>query len=184
MSKQITEQQIRDLAVKYNLQYASLKAVLEVESGGNGFHPTTGRIIIQFEPHWFRRLFLRWKNSIGIWNANKVENQTKEWEAFNDAFKRNPNAAMQATSIGLMQVMGFHWKLLGFKSVGEMWDYAKVNEANQLDLGLRFIKSNTKMYQALQRNDFAKFAFFYNGQQYKKFNYDTRLAAAYRKYAG
>lgn len=182
MSKKLTDAQIRDLATKYGLSFAALKAVIEVESGGTGFHPATGRIIIQFEPHWFRRLFLKWRNSIGIWNSNAVENQTKEWEAFNDAFRRNQNAAMQATSVGLMQVMGFHWKLLGFKSVGEMWDYAKVNEANQVDLGLRFIKSNKRMYQALQRNDFETFAYFYNGQQYKKFNYHTRMLNAYNKY--
>ena len=182
MSKKLNNEQIKELAEKYGLSYASLKEVVEVESGGTGFHPTTGRIIIQFEPHWFRRLFIKWRNFIGKWNTNGVENQTQEWIAFNDAFVKNANAAMQSTSIGLMQVMGFHWKLLGFKSVGEMWDYAKINEANQLDLGLRFIKSNKKMYNALQNNDFATFAYFYNGQQYKKFNYDVRLQKAYERY--
>jgi len=67
-------------------------------------------------------------------------------------------------------------------SVGEMWDYAKVNEANQIRLGLRFIKSNTKMYKALQKNDWNTFAYYYNGSGYKKYNYQIRLAREYSKF--
>ena len=115
--------------------------------------------------------------------ADAVEKQTGEWLAFNDAFSINPDAAMQSTSIGLMQVMGFHYKKLGFATVGAMWDHGKESEANQVDLGLRFIKAagNEKLFNALKNKDWATFAFYYNGAQYKKFNYDTRMADAYKK---
>lgn len=176
----LTTNQISDLACKYGISYASLKAIIEVESGGIGFASDTGKIIIQFEPSWFKRKSPYTPS--GKWSQNGVERQSQEWLAFNDAFSKNPNAAMESTSIGLMQVMGFHYSLLGFKTVGAMWDFAKVSEANQLELGLKFIKSNEKMYNALKANDFNTFAYYYNGSAYKKFNYHTRMQAAHNKY--
>lgn len=175
----LNNSQIIDLAKKYGISYASLKAVIEVESGGIGF-ASDGKIIIQFEPSWFKRKSPYTPS--GKWSQNRVERQSQEWIAFNDAFSKNPNAAMESTSIGLMQVMGFHYSLLGFKTVGAMWDFAKVSEANQLELGLKFIKLNTKMYNALKKNDFNTFAYYYNGSAYKKFNYHTRMQTAYNKY--
>lgn len=176
MSKKLTEEQIKDIAKRNGLEYAALRAVIEVEGSGKGFSDATGKILVQFEPFHFQKY-------TGHRLANGVENQTKEWEAFNRAFAINKDAAMMSTSIGMMQVMGFHAKLLGFKTVGEMWDFAKVSEANQVELGLRFIKSNKKLYDALKKKDWPTFAKFYNGAQYKKFAYDTRMAKAYEKYA-
>lgn len=176
MSKKITKEQIEQLAIKNGYTFKRLNAVVKVESGGIGFASDTGKIIIQFEPSWFKRKSPYTPS--GKWSLNGVERQSQEWIAFNDAFSKNPNAAMESTSIGLMQVMGFHYKLLGFKTVGEMWDYAKISEANQLDLAIRFIKSNPALDKALKTGDAAKFAYYYNGSQYKKYNYDTRLIAA------
>lgn len=179
MSK-ITTSQIADLACKHGYTFARLNAVVKVESGGIGFDPKTGKIIIQFEPHWFKRKNTDWikdtKNT--TWQVNKVDGQAKEWSAFNSAFASDPNAAMESTSIGLMQVMGFHYKTLGFKTVGAMWDFAKISEANQLELAIRFIKSIPKLDKALKSGDAATFAYYYNGSGYKQFNYDTRLKAA------
>ena len=176
--ERITDQEIATAAAEFGLETASVKAVLAVESGGRGFG-TDGKIIIQFEPSWFKRKAPYAPS--GLWTQNKVERQAAEWVAFNDAFAKDANAAMESTSIGLMQVMGFHYRLLGFKTVGDMWDYARKSELNQLRLGLLFIKSNAKMYNALKENNFATFAHYYNGVQYKKFNYDTRLEEAYNK---
>lgn len=173
MSKKLTDANIADLACKNGYEYAALKAIIDVESGGVGFSESTGKIIIQFEPHWFQRY-------TGKRIANGVENQANEWKAFNEAFKIDPDAAMMSTSIGMMQVMGFHYKMLGFKTVGAMWDYAKVSEANQLDLAIRFIKSNPKLDKAVKEKDFPTVAYYYNGELYKKYKYDTRLLASYK----
>lgn len=179
MSNRLTWNQIADLAIKNGYEPKALNAVIKIESGGIGFASDTGKIIIQFEPKWFKRKSPYTPS--GLWSVNGVERQSKEWIAFNDAFKKSANAAMESTSIGLMQVMGFHYKLLGFKTVGEMWDYAKISEANQLDIAVRFIKSNPKMDKALKNKDWATFAYYYNGSQYKKFNYDSRLLTAYKQ---
>lgn len=177
--KKLTPEDIKRLSAEFGIEAPSLKAVIAVESGGKGFDEATGKIIIQFEPHWFKRKAPYTPS--GAWSVNGVERQAAEWKAFNDAFSKNANAAMESTSVGLMQVMGFHYKMLGFKTVGEMWDYAKVSEYNQLRLGLLFIKSNPKMIGALRKNDFATFAYYYNGAAYKKFNYDIRMKQAYDK---
>lgn len=180
MNKKLTSAQIDKVATDFSLEAALVRAVIEVESGGIGFSSDTGKIIIQFEPSWFKRKSPYTPS--GKWSQNGVERQSQEWIAFNSAFSKDSNAALESTSIGLMQVMGFHYKLLGFKTVGEMWDYAKVSEENQLRLGLKFIKSNPKMYNALKRADFESFAYYYNGSAYKKYKYDTRLAAAYKRF--
>ena len=183
MQKKLTDAQILHLAKINGYEYAALKAVIEVESNGNGF-ASEGRLTIQFETSWFKRTAKDWRKHEQqmMWVNNGVENQTNEYKAFTSAFKFSPAAAMKATSIGLMQVMGFHYALLGFKTVGEMWDYAKVSEANQVDLGIRFIKSNKKLDNALKNKDWATFAFYYNGSEYRKYNYDKRLQLAYKKY--
>lgn len=178
--KTITKSQIDQIAAEFSLPSAKVQAIKEVESGGKGFDAQTGKLIIQFEPSWFKKKAPYTPS--GKWSLNGVERQAKEWEAFNDAFSKNANGAMESTSIGLMQVMGFHWELLGFKSVGEMWDYAKESEANQLRLGLKFIKSNKKMFKALIAGDWKTVAYYYNGEKYYILGYDKKLAVAEKKY--
>lgn len=178
------KEDIERLSKKYDIEYAVLAAVVEVESAGRGFDKSTGKIIIQFEPHWFRRLFSGWRNYTSgyAWYTNKVESQPGEWRAFNSAFSINKDAAMQSTSIGLMQVMGFNHKRLGFGSVGEMWDFAKESESNQLELGLKFIVTDSRLLRAAKSKDWATFAYYYNGKGYKKFKYDTRLESAFNRH--
>ena len=106
--KKITLQQIQYLALEFGVPTSRIQAIKHVESGGLGFDKVTNKIIIQFEPVWFKRKSPYTPS--GKWSLNKVERQAKEWEAFNDAFAKNPNAAMEATSVGMMQVMGFHWQ--------------------------------------------------------------------------
>ena len=169
---------VQKIAQDNNIPYENLRKVIVVESGGFGFDPETGKIVIQFEPHWFKRLFTRWANFAGIWATNKVEKQDAEWKAFNDAFKVNPTSAMESTSIGLPQIMGFHWKKLGFSSVGAFWDFMKISEQNQLKMMVAFIKLTPKMYKALQIGNWEVFAYYYNGAQWRKFNYAERLRKA------
>lgn len=178
--KTITLEEIKQLSVEFGVPVSRIQAVKHVESGGIGFDKKTGKIIIQFEPAWFKRKSPYTPS--GKWSLNKVERQAEEWLAFNDAFAKNPIAAMEATSIGMMQVMGFHWKLLGFKSVGAMWDYGKESEHNQLRLGLLFIKSNKKMFDGLVKGIWKIVAYYYNGENYWILQYDIKLANAEKLY--
>ena len=141
-----------------------LRAFIAVESGGRSFSES-GKLIIQFEPAWFKKKAPFAPS--GKWTLNKIERQSAEWKAFNDAFAKNPNAAMESTSIGLPQIMGFHWKILGFSSVGTMWDYFKVGELNQIKMLIRFLEVYDKrLFKAVQERDWHMIAYVYNGAGY------------------
>lgn len=180
------------LAIKYEacrigVEPELLGAFVEVESGGRGFDPDTGKIIIQFEPVWFKRK-VPYAPS-GKWSLNKVEIQAKEWVAFNDAFKINSNGAMEATSIGLGQIMGFHYKRLGYNTVGEMWDDAKKGLDRQIYQMVKFIESHDKLFAALKAKNYHLIAVYYNGAGYKEIAkkygrvpYDKAIEKAYERF--
>lgn len=182
------EQRIIDFARKQDaIHPARFLAFVSVETGGLGFSKETGKIIIQFEPSWFRKKAPFAPS--GKWSVNKIEVQSKEWPAFNDAFMKNPDAAMQATSIGLGQIMGFHYKRLGFASVGAMWDDAKKGIENQLNQLLMFIKTDTELWYAINAGDWHTVACRFNGYGFEALAkkiprepYDISLAKAYEKY--
>lgn len=167
----ITENEYKNLSITFGIPIPSIKAIKLVESSGSGFDKITGKIKIQFEPSWFKRL-------TRILISNGVENQAKEWIAFNKAFARNPKKAMESTSWGCMQVMGLHWKRLGFESVGSMVDFAKKSEKNQLWLGLKFIKTDKRLFKALIAKDWKMVAYYYNGANYRINKYDIKLRNA------
>ncbi len=141
-----------------------LQAIIAVETGGKGFDSTTGKILIQFEPHYFRKR--EPFTPSGKWSLNGVERQAKEWEAFNDAFKVAPLSAMESTSIGLPQIMGAHWARLGYRSVGDMWDDFKTGEHAQLKALIRFINSDRRLLNAVMTKDWHMVAYIYNGSGY------------------
>ena len=178
--KRVTDQEIRITAESFGVSFPKVKAFIEVESGGKGFDETTGKIIIQFEPAWFKKKAPYTPS--GFWSLNKVERQAQEWKAFNDAFVKNHSAAMESTSIGLMQVMGFHYARLGFKTVGAMWDFAKESEINQIWLGLEFLRTDKILFKALQQGNWKEVARRYNGANYAVLGYDKKLINAEKKH--
>lgn len=181
----LLDRDIRKIAETYGLSFPQLRAFIEVESGGVGF--LRNRIVIQFEPVWFKRKAPFAPS--GLWSLNKVENQDKEYKAFSDAFFKDPTAAMESTSWGLGQIMGFHYSRLGYKSVGDMVDDFKRGEYQQVEGIAKFIKTDSSLYSALKRNDWHQVAVKYNGAGYmdiaKKYGrepYNISLAKAYKKW--
>jgi len=192
----ITDSEIEKIANDLIIEFKVVKTVLLVESAGSGFDPKTGLIKIQFEPHVFHRELATKKISsalqllggtlykLTIGNfviENKVDIQSKEWEAFNKAKSINEDAAYRATSFGLGQIMGFNHKACGYKSAKEMVDDFVKGEYQQLKGMMNFIKSQPKMFNALKSKDWETFARYYNGPSYKKFLYDTKLRDTYNK---
>lgn len=183
----ITEQQIRNLATENGIEYAALQAIIHVETPGNGFDQKTGKILIQFEPAWFKKKAPYAPS--GNWSLNKVDVQSKEWPAYEDAYSKDPNAAMESTSWGMPQIMGFHWKLLGYSSVGEMVNDFKKGEFQQVAALCRFIRANPALLAALKYHDWHKVATLYNGAAYKEMAakwgrepYNVSLEKAYNKF--
>ncbi|KEQ31175.1 hypothetical protein N180_02705 [Pedobacter antarcticus 4BY] len=181
----LTRVQIDKIAATIKANPAAFRSFLEAESNSQGFSEITGKIIIQFEPSYFKKTYKDWQKSDknSVWLNNPVGNQTVEWKAFNDAYKLSPAAAMKSTSIGAGQVMGYHYARLGFKTVNEMWDFAKGwdgktysndrGEYNQVVLIALFIKTDPRLLKIMQKpeltlSDFDLIAKYYNGLYYKE----------------
>ena len=84
-------------------------------------------------------------------------------------------------SWGIGQVMGFNHKVAGFDTVNALVKNMVKDENAQLLAMANFIKGNN-LAGALQRTNWVSFARGYNGRDFKKNEYDTRLAAAHTKY--
>lgn len=186
MNKEI-KSLVHVIANMFGFEEAVMLSFIEVETGGRGFN-VDGKIMIQFEPHWFKKKAPYAPS--GKWSINKVDVQSKEWIAFNDAFAKNPDAAMESTSIGLGQIMGFHFKRLGFKTVGEMWDHAKESLQNQIWQIAKFIDTDKALKTAIQNKDWFTIAKIYNGagfmeiaRKYGREPYNISMANAYKKYS-
>ena len=195
MDKKLTVQQIRDIAKANGIEYAALRAVIEVEAAGDGFLPD-GKPKILFEPHVFYRLlgnknyFTVRKNAMlndgdicyPKWGTLPYGKVSQQHERLERAAKYDRESALMACSWCLFQVMGFNWSSLGYTSLQEFVNDMYRDEASQVDAGVRFIKRN-KLDVYLNKLDWASFAKGYNGSGYAKNKYDKKLAAAYRKYA-
>lgn len=182
----LTNKEVRAIAERVGLTFAELRTFIEVESGGTGF--INNRIVIQFEPSWFKKKAPFAPS--GLWSLNKVENQTKEYQAFSDAFFKNPLAAMESTSWGVGQIMGFHYKRLGYKSVGDMVDDFKRGEYQQVEGIAKFIKTDASLFSAIKAKNWHLVAVKYNGAGYldlaKKYGrepYNISLEKAYKKWS-
>ena len=192
MSKFLTEQQIKDAAKNANIEYAALKAVIEIEARSSGFF-SNGEPAILFERHVFWRQLgaIRWftmRLKIMVAHPRVCNPQSGGYGLFSEqhdklriAVSYNRDAALQSASWGIGQVMAYHWKALGYPSLQQFINDMYHSEAKQLEAMIRYIKVNN-LVDELQRHDWAGFARGYNGAGYKRNNYDEKLRQAYNKY--
>lgn len=191
--KTLTNEQIKDLANKHGIEYAGLKAVVEVEASGKGFIGDVPKIL--YEPHIMYRLLTK-KNYITIrnnlmkahpnlcyprWGTYKYGAESVQHKRLEIASQFNRDTALESCSWGLGQVMGLHWKSLGYESLQAFINDMYESEAKQLEAMIRFIKVNGLLL-ALKNKDWVKFARGYNGSGYAKNKYHIKLANAYAKY--
>ena len=94
----------------------------------------------------------------------------------------NQDAALQSASWGLGQVMGENYAGLNYASVDDMVAAMTASEDGQLQAVVQFILGKG-LQTALQQQDWATYAHGYNGPDYAKNNYDTRLASAYARFS-
>lgn len=145
----------------------AVKAIAEVESSGRGLQ--NGRPIIRLEAHYFGKLTGYQFNdshphiSCRKWTPSlAARNQGEAWVQFEEAAALDESAAIQATSWGSFQIMGFHWKALGYTSPQAMREAMGTDEG-QLDAFVRFVKADPVLIDALKRHDWHAFAARYNG---------------------
>lgn len=173
---------------------SSIRAVAQVESDGGGYLDN-GKAKILFERHVMYKQLV--KNKGKAFADQQLELQpafvnTKrggyqggvaEYTRLSLAKNIDVDSAIESTSWGQFQVMGFNWKTLGYKSAQEFEQLMQASESNQFDAFVRFIKADTKLHKALKEENWEQFAAIYNGPAYKDNNYDFKLAAAKRHFA-
>lgn len=190
--KHLSDADIVNAADTLGVAVAAVRAVNEVESTGAGFLPD-GRPKILFERHIFwKRLEARGIDPAPI--AAKSPNicsQTRggyqggaaEYARVAAAELIDAGATYESASWGAFQVMGYHWRRLGYASVDEFVARMENSEGDQLDAFVRFVAADADLLAALKARKWARFANGYNGADYARNLYDAKLAQAFAKYA-
>jgi hypothetical protein len=186
-SKLLNEDDYQQAADLLKCDIAAIKAVAEVESRGAGFFPD-GRPKILFERHKFRSFTGGKYDATNPDISNKTPGGygaggTHQWDRFNVAAALDQTAAIKACSWGKFQVMGFNFQVCGFASVDDFYAAMQKSEGEHLQAFCNFIAGNN-LGGALRNHQWATLAAGYNGADYKINQYDTKLAAAYKKYSG
>lgn len=195
-AKRVSPGEITMIARELGATPEQIRAVASVESSGGGFLPS-GHPKILWERHWFwRRIGIKLTASLpGQWlahpqpggytldaNRNGVNDS---WEKLLEGCSRDPVAAFESCSWGKFQIMGAHWKPLGYSSVFEFAWSMVGNELGHYRALAAFIKAN-RLEGALRKigtypaqNE--RFARGYNGAGFRTHAYHEKLARAMRR---
>jgi hypothetical protein len=112
--------------------------------------------------------------------GTRDNSQIHEWYALNVAMQLDSASApraIESCSWGAGQIMGFHWKRLGYASPMAMMQAAGSMQG-QIQMMVNFIISDPKLYTALKAKDWKTFARIYNGSGQVD-TYSKWLADAY-----
>jgi len=197
-NKFLKESDILSLAEQLQIEPAIIKAINSVESSGRGFF-IDGRPKILFEGHVFwKQLQQRGYNPAVMqkgfenvlypsWTKKYYYGDKREWDRMEMALSISSEAdvaeaAYASASYGLFQIMGFHFKSLGYDDILQFVAEMKENEGMQLHAFGKFVKVNN-LLKYLKQYQWAEFALRYNGTGYKANQYDTKLAAAFKKFS-
>lgn len=188
----LKESDIIDAANVLKVPVASVKAISEVESNGSGFMDD-GRPVILFERHWMYRNLK--KNGIDpnpYLNSHPDIVQIKpggylkpesEYKRFYNACIVDRSSAIESTSWGRFQIMGFHYQRLGFKTPEMFYKSMVISEGEHLKALVKFIETDKLLHKAIQDQDWKTVAYIYNGPSYDKNKYDIKLLNAFNKFS-
>ena len=163
MSKLISDTEIAAKAAEYGIEEAALRAVMEVECKGRGFNPD-GSPVILYERHKFYQGLpaINWKTKAAEWCKAYPDICNPNWGGYGKSSEQhskleraaalNREVALESTSWGLGQVMGFNWKSLGYPSLQAFINAMYKDEVSQLDAMCRFIKVNGLLRHIKSKN--------------------------------
>ena len=173
---------IKSIAEPLGMNWRTLAAIASVESSGNGFDKD-GQVKVRFEPHHFnKRSETKMPFTDGGKGFSRIASETNR-AAYLNACEIDDSAAIESTSFGMFQIMGFHWKSLGYDSpqaFAEGMNY----EAGQYRAFSLFIMRNKNLRDVAREgeptlDDFRKFARTYNGPSNVE-NYAAKMFKAYQ----
>jgi hypothetical protein len=177
----VSDHDIAVLATRLGCTAKQIKAVAKVESGGAAYD-SHGRPKILFERHIFYRLTAG-KFPITSFNQSKGGGYDQDsWDKLTRAAAFDVDAAFASASWGKFQVLGSHWRALGYASPLEMAYSTVTGEAAHYEMLARYVDyfGLEQAIRQLSTNpaDNEMFARLYNGPAFRKFSYDKKLAAA------
>ena len=174
---------------------ARIRAVAEIESAGSGWF-NTGHVKILYERHKFwiynddssapKSTFFNYPDS-GNYTTDANKNDINDsWEKLLRACEYDPMGAFMSVSMGKFQVMGFHYKDMGFENPWDMLLSLVANEVNHYNLLVKYVLINNLKGAFLKidgkSENCVAFAKGYNGKGYAKYSYHSKIATAYSKY--
>ncbi len=188
----ISPEGIRALALRLGCTERQIKAVAKVESAGAGWDKQ-GLLTCLYERHYlWRRIkvavpFLSDPTPGGYTIDADGDGINDSWEKLADAAMRWPlNTVLECASFGRFQVMGAHWKVLGYESVVDMVYGMTRTEAAHYEVFARYLEVNNLVgaLRAVDGNpaNCTPLAVGYNGKGQR--GYDGRIAQAYRVLVG
>ncbi|WP_257755311.1 N-acetylmuramidase domain-containing protein [Burkholderia glumae] len=190
--RHLTDADLQRAADGLQVDLAAVRAVNEVESKGAGFLPD-GRPVILYERHiMYRQLAAAGLDADALAakypalvnpKPGGYAGDAAEYARLASASQISAACALEATSWGAFQIMGFHWKALGYPDVFAFVEAMKVSEAEQLEAFVRFVLADKVMLAALRGKKWAKFAELYNGKAYAENLYDVKLERAFDRYS-
>ena len=181
----LTEKDYSIAAAAIDCSVAVIKAVCQVEAPRGGFLPS-GEPTILFERHQFsKRTERRFDIShphISNRKPGGYKGNQQEHDRLAEAVDLDRDAAMESTSWGKFQIMGFNHEPAGFESLQAFINAMYESEGRQLNAFVAFIQ-HEGLAVFLRRHQWAEFARRYNGVNYAINSYDTKLAAAHKTFA-
>lgn len=190
--KHLTQAAIAAVAQQLDVPVASVMAVNEVESCGEGFL-ADGRPTILYERHQMYRLLEESGRDVAALAGTYPElinpkrggykGGTAEWYRLTLARQIDAALADQATSWGAFQIMGFNYAACGFDSIETFIEAMAADECQQLHAFAEFVRADPALLKALRARKWPDFARLYNGPAYKDNLYDVKLARAYERHS-
>lgn len=166
-----------------------LHAFMDVETSGSGFD-AQGRPKILFEPHVFYRNLTGAKRTAAVkaklaapkWGTIPYGKESNQYPRLVKAMAIDETAALKAASWGLGQILGENHAMVGYGTVQAMVKAFMDDEENHLKAIIDFLVASG-IDDDLRAHRWDVVARVYNGPGYKKNQYDTKMAAAYAKWA-
>ncbi|RRV04444.1 DUF3380 domain-containing protein [Pseudomonas sp. v388] len=197
-SKLLKHADLRTAATRLGLPLATVYAVNQVESQGQGFLDN-GKPVILFERHvMYRRLMTphsteddpaeleRQANQLAKLHPTLVNPKpggyaggAAEHQRLRSARLIDDVAALESASWGAFQIMGYHWQRLGYATVHGFVEAMSTSESEQFAAFVTFIETDPALHKALKARKWADFARNYNGPAYARNLYDIKLKQAY-----
>ena len=191
-------------ARKDNIDPVALMAVVEVESSGEPFESDKKTPRFLFERHVFYKKLKKLGQEpldkalvAGLahkeWRSKKKYGANNQYRDQQNSIGRlkllaqaraiDGEAANRSCSWGVGQTMGFNAERLGFTSANAMVAAMMAKGVpGQIDCMIGEIRAS-KLIDELNRRDWAGFARVYNGPGYRDNDYDSKMAAAFRRWA-